>query len=195
MTTSTRYLDLVLGAPRTSDYGSFTLASKELDAIKALLTNADRLDAQRRAMRVELEFCARTFAAMSGSGPAHANRIRSLFNPETFDRGIDRLDPWRRLFACAIAFAFTYRFAEGSKLSEWLDDDVTAAGMNQLENAVVAVAKDRGEVTFERWAQAALETFEHELEDRGKALSKPAIARYQAHVDVLRARLASKVPT
>jgi hypothetical protein len=104
-------------------------------------------------------------------------------------------DPWRRLYACAIAFAFTYRFAQAANLSEWLDDDVTAAGMNQLENAVVAVAKDRGEVTFERWAQAALETLEHELEDRGKALSKPALARYRTHVAALRERLESKVPT
>jgi hypothetical protein len=89
MTHATPNLDEVLAHPQTCGLGHFTLAAVELSKLKSKIEQLERSDAQRRAMRVELECCASTFAAMTGSGPAHAQRIRRVLKADTFDRGVE----------------------------------------------------------------------------------------------------------
>lgn len=88
MTNATPNLDDLVAHPGTCGYGVAVLAGNELARIKLRLEQLERSDAQRRAMRVELECCASTFAAMTGSGPAHAQRIHRVLKGETFDRGV-----------------------------------------------------------------------------------------------------------
>lgn len=101
-------------------------------------------------------------------------------------------DPWRRLYAAALAQAQVFERRELDSLPG-LDDELLEQSQAVLVAAVLELARDRGEITFERWATAALETFETRLAVRGRGGVQQLTRQHiEQHVRDLRALLAQR---
>lgn len=99
-------------------------------------------------------------------------------------RATTKPDAWERLFAAALATGWLYQFAKGES---WLADDVLSSSIEVESTAAGQLAGDRGEVTRERWARAALIVLEERLEGRTpKRLSPGMRRRFEGHVAKLR---------
>lgn len=101
-------------------------------------------------------------------------------------------DPWRRLYAAALANAQAFARPEVDGLAE-LSEDLLDASLHVADAAALELARDRGEVTFERWATAAIETFEARLAVRGRGGVQQLTRQHlEQHVRDLRALLAKR---
>lgn len=101
-------------------------------------------------------------------------------------------DAWHNLYAAALAQAQVFTREEIDHAT-FLDEDVLEASQELLVDSVLAIAADRGAVTFRRWAQAAIHALEHRMALQGRGRLNPAWrARYAQHVRTLRAMVEAK---